>query len=128
MELIDGGPETGLEKRCFVPDSSESGCNQLKIPIAGLESFSLGTENCSLVLVEKIVLCVPIITANPSLDELSPKGSKPLLSNGRVVELAPIRRDIELPASELTPFLPSVAFRGQQLRSSAHFNPWPRHK
>ncbi|MED6222981.1 hypothetical protein PIB30_069660 [Stylosanthes scabra] len=73
------------------------------------------------------VLCVPIITANPSLDGLSPKGSKPLLSNGRVVELAPIRRE-ELSASELVSFLSSVAFRDQQLRSSAHFNPWPRHK
>ncbi|MED6200560.1 hypothetical protein PIB30_086409 [Stylosanthes scabra] len=31
-------------------------------------------------------------------------------------------------ASKLTPFLLSVAFRDQQLRSSAHFNPWLRHK
>ncbi|MED6127847.1 hypothetical protein PIB30_092052 [Stylosanthes scabra] len=66
---------------------------------------------------------VPIITADPSLDGLSPKGSKPLLSNGQVVELAPIRRDVELTASELTPFRPSIAFRDEQLRSSAHFNP-----
>ncbi|MED6161350.1 hypothetical protein PIB30_059878 [Stylosanthes scabra] len=36
--------------------------------------------------------------------------------------------DVELTASELTPFLPSVAFRDWQLRSSTHFNPWPRHK
>ncbi|MED6112325.1 hypothetical protein PIB30_060680 [Stylosanthes scabra] len=35
---------------------------------------------------------VQIITADPNLDGLSPKGSKLLLSNGRVVELAPIRR------------------------------------
>ncbi|MED6176354.1 hypothetical protein PIB30_087386, partial [Stylosanthes scabra] len=62
------------------------------------------------------------------LDGLSPKGSKPLLSNDQVVELAPIRRDIELTALELAPFFPSVAFRDQSLRSSAHFNPWPRHK
>ncbi|MED6164008.1 hypothetical protein PIB30_085444 [Stylosanthes scabra] len=77
-------------------------------------------------------------TVNPSLDRLSTKGSKPLRSNGRVEELAPIRRswaglpaigrDVELTTSELTPFLPSVAFRDQQLRSSAHFNQWPRHK
>ncbi|MED6222491.1 hypothetical protein PIB30_064947 [Stylosanthes scabra] len=31
-------------------------------------------------------------------------------------------------ASELAPFLPSVAFRDQQLRSSAHVSPWPRYK
>ncbi|MED6141246.1 hypothetical protein PIB30_101327, partial [Stylosanthes scabra] len=32
-------------------------------------------------------------------------------------------RDLVLTASKLTPFLPSVAFRDQQSRSSAHFNP-----
>ncbi|MED6150312.1 hypothetical protein PIB30_071148 [Stylosanthes scabra] len=54
--------------------------SSLTSQLSNTSSFSFG------------VLCVPIITANPSLDGLSPKGSKPLLSNGRVVELAPIRR------------------------------------
>ncbi|MED6148762.1 hypothetical protein PIB30_055968 [Stylosanthes scabra] len=37
-------------------------------------------------------------------------------------------RGVALTASELTLFLPSVALRDQQLRSSAHFNPQPGHK
>ncbi|MED6109925.1 hypothetical protein PIB30_038101 [Stylosanthes scabra] len=71
-----------------------------------------------------------MITTNPRLDGLSPKGNKPpqgggvnpypkilgILNNGGL-------RGVALTASKLTSFLPSVALRDRQLRSFAHFNP-----
>ncbi|MED6153111.1 hypothetical protein PIB30_098433 [Stylosanthes scabra] len=61
----------------------------LKIPSTGLGSFSLGSRNRGLLLIEKIsglvaiksarlwveILCVPMITADPRLDGLSLKGN-----------------------------------------------------